>query len=420
MDRIIIEGGNSIRGEVRASGSKNSGLKMIFASILTDECVVLKRLPKLLDVSTSLKLLQGLGTKVQRTQDGVCLETKNISSVEASYNLVRTMRASILLLGPLLARVGRARVSLPGGCAIGTRPVDLHLMGLRKMGAQLDLRDGYVEGTCPNGLVGANIELDFPSVGATENILLAATLAKGITTISGAAREPEITDLVNLLKKMGAKIQGEGSSTITIEGVNKLKGATMEVMFDRIEAATLLLAAAITDGSIQITGIQPQALTLVVEKLQECGLGITVTDSSIQLVSGDSYKPLKISTAPFPGFPTDLQAQFMAFLSTVEGKSEIEETIFENRFMHVPELLRMGADIRIKNGKAWVFGQKNCFRGATVMATDLRASASLVLAGLVGRGSTTVRRVYHLDRGYEGLEKKLRSLGANIYREKDT
>lgn len=416
MDKLVIEGGQAINGEVTASGSKNASLKMIFASILTDEPCTLMRVPRLKDVTTSLELLQKLGATIKRDGHTIHLQTKNLSSTKAPYDLVRTMRASVLLLGPLLARERKAFISLPGGCAIGTRPIDLHLMGLKKMGVQLELKKGYIEGTCPQGLKGAKISLDFPSVGATENIMLAATLAQGTTEIFNAAREPEIIDLACFLKKMGAHIEGAGSDTITIEGVDKLKGASIKIMFDRIEAATLLLTAPLTGGTITVKDIQPHFLEAITHKMQECGVPITIGKSSIKATSAKEYKPVHIKTAPFPGFPTDMQAQFIAFLCHVNGASEVEETIFENRFMHVPELLRMRANIQLQGRNARIYGKPSQLCGATVMATDLRASASLVLAALSAKGQTTIRRIYHLDRGYEALEEKMNLLGAHIKR----
>lgn len=419
MDCLVIEGGKRLSGEVRASGSKNSVLKMLFAAILTDEKVTLRRVPKLRDVDTSLVLLKSLGAEYNFADDRVELRLNKITSVEASYDLVRTMRASILCLGPLLARERRAKVSMPGGCAIGSRPVDLHLKGLELMGAKFTLDQGYIFGECPEGLKGAKVSFSFPSVGATENIMLAATLAQGTTLIENAAREPEIADLAAFLNQMGAKIAGAGSSTIRVEGVARLRGVEWEVMFDRIEAATLLLAGPISGGNVIVRGTKPGALGAVLERIRAAGVEVEEGADFIRAAYNGPFKPIQIRTEPFPGFPTDVQAQLMAFLALAEGESEIEETIFENRYMHVPELNRLGADIRVEGSRATIMGRPGCYKGATVMATDLRASASLVLAALTAKGSTKVRRIYHLDRGYEAIEKKLEKLGAKVSREQE-
>ena len=419
MDRIVVQGGSKLEGTVEVSGSKNSCLKALFATILTKDEVTLTRVPDLMDVKTSLALLKNFGAEINRKENSVQLKIEKLSSTKAPYELVRTMRASILCLGPLLARVGEAQVSLPGGCAIGTRPVDFHLWGLERMGASFELRGGYIFGTAPKGLKGNEIEFDFPSVGATENIMMAATLADGTTTIKNAAREPEIGDLAKFLRLLGADITGDGSSTIVVQGKKELHGASMEVMFDRIEAGTLLLAGIITNGNVEVKGMESGCLDAFFSALKQTGVLVDERAGSTLVSPGSNYKPIQIETAPFPGFPTDLQAQFMAFLAQIEGESTIDEKIFENRFMHVPELSRMGAKISVSGSKALIQGNKNCYRGATVMATDLRASASLVLAALAAKGETRIRRIYHLDRGYERLGQKLNSLGANIRREKD-
>lgn len=416
MDKFEIEGGRVLSGTLEASGSKNAALPLLFSTILTDKPVRFRRVPRLRDIATTMKLLEGVGAKVNYSGNSAEVEIASLSSTEAPYDLVRTMRASVLMLGPLLARAHKAKVSLPGGCSIGTRPVDIHLEALEKMGARLQLEAGYIVGDCPGGLRGAQIDFRFPSVGATEHVMMAAALAKGKTRITNAAREPEIVDLANLLRKMGAKISGDGSAAIEIEGVNSLQGADYEVMFDRIEAGTLLLAGPMTGGRVRVEKIQPEALQIFTDFLVAAGLKISAGKDWLEAERGASEKGLKFSTEPFPGFPTDLQAQIMAYLAQTNAESEIVETIFENRFMHVPELNRLGADIRVEGGTARIFGKRGCYQGATVMATDLRASASLVLAGLSGRGTTSVRRIYHLDRGYEEMEKKLEKLGAAISR----
>ena len=419
MDQLIITGGHQLNGSVSINGAKNSCLKMLFAAILTDKAVKISRVPLLKDVETAVTLIESLGAEVEKGDHELTIRVNSLSSVIASYDLVRTMRASILCLGPLLAREGRAKVSMPGGCAIGTRPVDLHLKGLEQMGAVFKLEEGYILGECPAGLRGADIALAFPSVGATENIMLAATLARGTTYIKNAAREPEISDLARFLNLMGAKISGAGSSTITVQGTPSLHGVETNVMFDRIEAATLLLAGPITGGSVKVTDIVPGCLDAVLEKLRETGVEVEEGPDFIRATAAKEAKPVNIRTEPYPGFPTDVQAQLMAYLAQIDGVSEMEETIFENRYMHVPELNRLGADIKVTGNNAQIIGSRGCYKGATVMATDLRASASLVLAALAAKGKTNVRRIYHLDRGYEAIERKLTDLGANIRREKE-
>jgi UDP-N-acetylglucosamine 1-carboxyvinyltransferase len=419
MDKFEIEGGRPLHGNLDASGSKNAALPLLFSAILSAKPIRFGRVPDLRDITTTMKLLEGIGARVSRSGGEAEIEIASLSSTEAPYDLVRTMRASVLMLGPLLARAHKAKVSLPGGCSIGTRPVDIHLDALEKMGAKLVLESGYIVGECPGGLKGAQIDFRFPSVGATEHVMMAASLAKGETRITNAAREPEIVDLARLLRAMGAKISGEGSAEIQIQGVSSLGAASYEVMFDRIEAGTLLLAGPITGGKVRVNRVQPAALQIFTDFLKEAGLNINVGADWIEAERGNFEKGLRFSTAPFPGFPTDLQAQFMAYLCQANAQSEIVETIFENRFMHVPELNRLGADIRVEGAAAHIHGKRECFQGATVMATDLRASASLVLAGLAGRGRTSVRRIYHLDRGYEEMEKKLQRLGAAISRSQE-
>ena len=419
MDKFEIEGGISLNGTVMASGSKNAALPILFATILSSRPICIRRVPKLKDIETTLSLLAGVGGNVSFHEDEVKIDIPKLLSTEAPYDLVRTMRASILMLGPLLAREKKAKVSLPGGCAIGTRPVDIHLEGLEKLGAKFHLDAGYIVGECARGLRGAKIHFRFPSVGATENIMMAASLAEGETILTNVAREPEIEDLARMLNGLGAKISGAGSDTIIINGVNALSGGEVKVMFDRIEAGTLLLCGAMTNGRVRVNGVDPLCLSSFLEKLNESGLSICQGLDWVEVSSSEKMHGVNFITEPYPGFPTDLQAQFMAYLANVSGESNVQENIFENRFMHVPELVRMGADIRVEGGTAEVKGKSHCYQGATVMATDLRASASLVLAGLAARGKTSVRRIYHLDRGYESLEKKLGRLGARVWRKKE-
>lgn len=416
MDKFEIEGGIKLSGTVSASGSKNAALPLLFASILCPGKIKFSNVPKLRDIETTLLLLKGVGGLISQSGDKIEIETPKLISTDAPYDLVRTMRASVLMLGPLLAREKKAKVSLPGGCAIGTRPVDLHLMGLEKMGATFKLEQGYIIGECANGLQGAEISFRMPSVGATENLMMAAVLAKGKTTLKNAAREPEIVDLAKLLKSMGAKIKGEGTSEIIIEGVNALHGCEHRVMFDRIEAGTLLLAGPITGGKVRVDGMDADCLTSYLEQLQAAGLEIKTGKDWVEAAPGTKMRGVDLSTEPYPGFPTDLQAQWMAYLAQINAESVIMETIFENRYMHVPELNRMGANIFVDGARATIKGRKGCYQGAVVMATDLRASASLVLAGLAASGKTSVRRIYHLDRGYEHLETKLAAIGARIKR----
>lgn len=418
MDKFVIDGGKPLKGEVSVSGSKNAALPILCASILADGPCTFRNIPKLVDISTIVEVLSILGIEMRRPEVGtIVLDPAGISSYEAPYDLVKSMRASILVLGPLLAKFGRAKVSLPGGCAIGIRPVDLHLKALVKMGAQIELSHGYIVAFC-DGLKGARIVFDNTTVGGTENIMMAATLAEGLTLIEGAAREPEIVDLAEALNKMGARIQGAGQSTITIEGVKTLSGSNHAVIPDRIEAGTLMVAAAITKGELTLKGVRPDHLAAVVDKLTTMGVIVKELDHETMLVEGAvDLRPVEVSTAPFPGFPTDMQAQIMALASVAKGVSSITENIFENRFMHVPELSRMGANLEEKGKTVIVRGVRQ-FQGASVMATDLRASASLVLAALNARGLTEVRRIYHLDRGYAALDKKLSTVGAHLERKR--
>lgn len=418
MDSILVRGGAELRGEIPIAGAKNACLTLMPATLLTDEPLTLTNAPRLSDIRTMTTLLQSLGAEVQALQGGrvLAMSSHDLTSQRADYDIVRKMRASILVLGPLLARHGQAVVSLPGGCAIGARPVDLHLRALEALGATLELRDGYVHAHASKGLRSGRIEFPFASVGATENALMAATLAKGTTTITNAAREPEIVDLASCLRAMGARIEGDGTDTITVEGVDALRGATHQVVTDRIELGTYMLAPAITGGEVECIGGRLDLVTAFAGKLDEAGISVEETPRGLKVArKNDRVRAVDVETAPFPGFPTDLQAQMMALLCTAEGTSRLHETIFENRFMHAPELMRMGARIDVHGGTATVNGVER-LRGAPVMATDLRASVSLILAGLAAEGETVVNRVYHLDRGYETLEHKLSACGADIER----
>ena len=421
MDQIIVTGNGPLHGTIPIAGAKNACLTLMPATLLSEEPLTLTNAPRLSDIRTMSTLLQSLGAEVTALQDGkvLAMSSHGIDSQKADYDIVRKMRASILVLGPLLARFGHAEVSLPGGCAIGARPVDLHLKALEAMGAELDLRDGYVHAKAPGGLKGGTFEFPFVSVGATENALMAATLAKGTTVLKNAAREPEIVDLAECLRKMGAQIAGEGSSTITIQGVDRLNGATHPVVTDRIELGTYMLAPAICGGEVECLGGRLSLVSAFVEKLDEAGVDVTETPTGLLVKRrGDRVRAINVTTEPFPGFPTDLQAQMMALLCTADGESRLEEKIFENRFMHAPELIRMGARIDVQGGHATVTGVDR-LKGAQVMATDLRASVSLILAGLAAEGDTIVSRVYHLDRGYERVEEKLMACGAKIERAKE-
>ena len=419
MDRIIIQGGVPLQGSIQVSGAKNAALPLMAATLLTDQPIDLSNVPDVADVATMQRLLQRLGTgsTMQPGAPGTLrLQTSTLMSTTAPYDLVRKMRASVLVLGPMLARQGEATVSLPGGCAIGTRPIDLHLMGLERMGAVIELDQGYVKATAPKGLKGAEIKLPQPSVGATENLLMAASLAQGDTIILDAAQEPEIVDLAVLLTAMGAEIEGAGTGILKIRGKSSLGSASHRIIADRIEAGTYAMAAGITGGHLKLDGVQSEHLGVAAERLEEAGMLLEDLPEGLSVrVADGGLKGVDVMTRPFPGFATDLQAQFMALMCVANGASMITETIFENRFMHVPELARMGARITVHGGSALVRGQAR-LTGAPVMATDLRASVSLVLAGLAADGPTTVNRVYHLDRGYERLEEKLRGVGARIER----
>jgi len=416
MYKLVINGGKPLNGSIKTSGSKNATLPIFFASILADRPLRLANTPQLSDVSTTLRLLMDMGSSFVLEEDSsISIDSSDLTNLTAEYELVKTMRASILTLGPMLAKYKQAKISLPGGCAIGTRPVNLHLSALEKMGAHIEVKNGYIIANT-KGLVGAEINFDLISVTATENIIMAATLAKGTTTINNAAQEPEVTDLIKCLKKMGAKIIGENTSTLVIQGVENLNGVDYSICPDRIEAGTYLVAAAITGGKIIVNNIEPDSMRAVIGKLIETGADIQTNQNTIKLdMKGKRPQPVDIRTSAYPNFPTDMQAQFMALNSIAEGSSTITETIFENRFMHVPELSRMGANLKLEGNTVVCKGVK-LLTGANLMATDLRASASLVLAGLAAQGTTTIERVYHLDRGYEMIEEKFKMLGANIER----
>lgn len=416
MDKLVIEGGMPLTGSIKVSGSKNAALPILFAAILASDSVTFSNVPDLRDIHTTLKLLQMLGCACEYADGKACI-TPGALLPEAPYELVSTMRASVLCLGPLLARIGQARVALPGGCAIGARPVDQHLKGLEQMGARFELEEGYILGRCRK-LKGAHVTLDMPTVGGTENLLMAAALAEGETILENAAREPEVVDLANFLLACGARIQGQGTSSIHIEGVAELHGAQYAIMPDRIEAGTFLVAAGITGGELLVRNCPFEELEAVILKLRDMGMEITATPDGALARCLGPLRATDLKTQPYPGFPTDMQAQVMALMCCAEGASVVEESIFENRFMHVQELVRMGAHIKISGHTAMVRGVSR-LAGAPVMASDLRASASLVLAGLAARGTTHVRRIYHLDRGYERLENKLNAVGARIRREKE-
>ncbi len=419
MDKLLITGGNRLHGEVTISGAKNAALPILCASLLAETPLHLSSVAALKDIDTTIKLLDTMGVKISRNADKVTLDASEVASFEATYEMVKTMRASILVLGPLLARFGTARVSLPGGCAIGSRPVDLHIKGLQAMGAAIHITHGYIQASTlhlPNRrLQGARYYMDLVTVTGTENLMMAAALAEGTTVLENAAKEPEVIDLAEMLIKMGAKITGAGTDVITIEGVEKLNGTTHNVVCDRIEAGTYMVAAAMTGGEVKLLNARADLLDAVIEKLREAGATVTSDADTITVKSDGKLKAVNIRTAPHPAFPTDMQAQFMALNAMAEGVAKVTETIFENRFMHVQEMQRMGADISIDGNTALVKGVP-VLDGATVMATDLRASASLVLTGLVARGDTVIERIYHLDRGYENLEEKLNALGANVKR----
>lgn len=420
MDSIIVTGNGPLNGTIPIAGAKNACLTLMPATLLSDEPLTLTNAPRLSDIKTMSELLRSLGAEVTSMQDGqvLALSSHTIATTKADYEIVRKMRASNLVLGPLLAREHEAIVSLPGGCAIGARPMDIHITALEALGAEIELKDGYLHAKAHGGLKGATHELRFASVGATENVVMAATLAKGTTVLKNAAREPEIVDLVHCLRKMGAQIEGEGTSTITIQGVDRLHGATHPVVTDRIELGTYMLAPAICGGEVELLGGRIDLLEAFCEKLDAAGISVEETAKGLKVARKNGrVRAVDVVTEPFPGFPTDLQAQMMALMCTAEGTAVLEEKIFENRFMHAPELMRMGASIEVQGGTATVHGVER-LKGAPVMATDLRASVSLILAGLAAEGETIVNRVYHLDRGYERVEEKLGALGAKIERVK--
>ena len=416
MEKLLINGGSTLKGEINCSGAKNAALPMIAATILSDENIVLKNLPYLQDITTMFELLGSMGADILLNENmDFTISTSALKEKEARYELVKTMRASILVLGPLVAKYGEAKIALPGGCAIGSRPVNYHLDALEQLGATITLKNGYIEANAKK-LVGSQIKFDGITVTGTENIMMAACLAEGTTVLTNVAKEPEIIDLAEFLNLMGAKISGAGTDKITIEGVDKLHGTEHIIPADRIEAGTYLVAAAVTKGEIVINGINPKRLVKVLDKLNETGASIETTKNSISLsMNRDKPKPVDITTAPFPEFPTDMQAQFSVINAIADGISNIYETVFENRFMHVQELNRMGSNIQVNGNQAIIEGVDSLY-GAEVMATDLRASASLILAGLCAKGETKVDRIYHIDRGYERIEEKLNYLGANIIR----
>ncbi|HKS75031.1 MAG TPA: UDP-N-acetylglucosamine 1-carboxyvinyltransferase [Terriglobales bacterium] len=418
MDKFVIRGGNPLLGTIRVSGAKNAALPAMAAALLTDDTVILENIPQVRDIETTRKLLAAMGAEVElgygRAHHRTTISCRNLSSPEASYELVKTMRASTLVLGPLVARCGRARVSLPGGCAIGARPIDLHIKGLERLGAKITQDHGYIEASAES-LKGAEIVFDKITVTGTEDLLMAATLAQGETIMQNCAREPEVEDLANLLNAMGAKIEGAGTPTIRVKGVAKLHGAKHRIIPDRIEAATFIIAGALTGGDVNVTSCEPKHLGSLIQKLAEAGVRLKLNGEAIRVMGDNPLKPADINTEEYPGFPTDMQAQYMVLATQADGTSVVTENIFENRFMHALELVRMGANIKIEGRRAIVRG-KTQLSAAAVLASDLRASASLVLAALVADGETIIDRVYHIDRGYEQIEEKLKSVGAEIRR----
>ena len=419
MDQLIIHGGKELNGEINISGAKNAALPILISSLLSDKPLILKNVPDLYDIKTTFKLLGVLGVAIENIDSSVTLNAEAITQYDAPYDLVKTMRASILVLGPLLTRFGKARVSLPGGCSIGSRPVDIHIKGLEAMGAKINLDQGYIDATTAhlpnNKLIGCKIFMDQVTVTGTENLMMAAILAEGITILENAAKEPEVVDLGVCLNKMGAEIKGLGTNTIIVKGVSSLNTAEHTIIFDRIEAGTYLVAGIMAGGKIKCNNVEPDKMESIIQKLKETGATVTQDKTSVTVSSKKNFNPVDIRTAPYPAFPTDMQAQFMALNVMANGVSEVTETIFENRFMHVQELIRMGADIDIRQNTAIIKGNA-VLQGTNVMATDLRASASLVLAGLVAKGTTIIDRIYHLDRGYQDLEKKFNAIGAKIER----
>ena len=417
MQKLEVFGANKLKGQIKISGSKNASLPILAATLLSNKKTILKNLPKVQDIETMLNLLKSLGSKIMNKNKRIIIDNSKQKKNFASYNLVKTMRAGILVLGPLLAKFGAAKVSLPGGCAIGSRPVDIHLKALSKLGVKYKIENGYVIAKAPKGLKGNNIFFPKISVGATENLIIAASFARGISTLSNCAVEPEIKDLINFLNKMGCKIKWKSKRTLEIKGVNTIKEVSYSVMFDRIEAGTYLIAAAVTEGNLEIQNIIPKVIKSEIDILKKIGTKIIIKKNEVQIIGSKKIRNMKIKTAPYPGFPTDLQAQIMVLLCKANKNSIIQENIFENRFMHVAELNRMGAKILIDGNKALVEGNTN-FAPAELMATDLRASVSLVLAALTAKGKSVINRIYHLDRGYENIEVKLKKVGAKIKRVK--
>ncbi len=418
MNKIIINGGKKLEGTLTISGSKNASLPILMATLLTDELCSVASVPHLYDVKTIISLLTHLGKTIKRENDHVWISSSGNICLEAPYDLVSRMRASVLVMGPLLARYREVKVSLPGGCAIGSRPINLHLDGFKKLGAQINIHEGFIHLSAKKGLKGEKIFLDFPSVGATENLMMAAVLAKGKTLLENVACEPEIVDLASFLNKMGARIFNAGTNIIEIHGVKELKGTEHSVIPDRIETGTYLLAVALTRGRVKILNVNPTHLEIVIARAKEAGVEIKIDKNTMEVSVPEGLKSIGINTSPYPGFPTDMQAQWMAFMSVISGESIISETVFENRFMHVGELQRMGADIQVRGNLAVINGVHK-LSGVPVRATDLRASAALVLAGLIAEGETSISDIYHLDRGYESIESKLSQLGAQIRREGD-
>lgn len=417
MDKLVIHGGQPLLGKIEISGAKNAALPILMGCIMAQTPVTLSNVPHLKDVTTTLQLLASMGVEMMFDASlNIELDPTHITSKEAAYELVKTMRASILVLGPLLTRFGEARVSLPGGCAIGSRPVNIHIHGMEQMGAEVTVEEGYINAKVDGRLKGADISMTPVTVTGTENLMMAAVLAEGKTTLRHAAKEPEVVDLANFLNAMGAKISGAGTDVIEIEGVESLQGVEYRVIPDRIEAGTYLAAAAVTGGKVEVTDVEPKHLTAVLEKFIQAGAKLEIGETTIALdMQGRKLKPVDIVTEPYPGFPTDMQAQFVVMNALAEGRSQVEETIFENRFMHVSELIRMGADIFVEGNTAYINGVEK-LTGTPVMATDLRASASLILAGLAAEGETVVNRIYHIDRGYELIEEKFHRVGADIVR----
>ena len=417
MDKIIISGKSHLYGSINVHGAKNSALPILVSSLLSSDNLILNNIPEVQDIKNMIKLLNGYGVMIKHHKKTIILNSKDIVNVPADYDIVRKMRASILILGPLLSRFGSAKISLPGGCAIGTRPIDIHINSLKKLGADFEIQNGFVIGKVNKKITGNRIKLPFPSVGATESILMCSVLAKGETLIESAAKEPEVVDLAECLSSMGAKIEGHGSNKIFIQGVDRLYEAKHEIISDRIVAGTYIIAAIMTGSDLEINNINTNHLTSLINILKKMGCKLQVNTNSVKVFKANQLKSYKVKTATYPGFPTDLQAQLMALMSIVEGNSQIKETIFENRFMHVPELNRLGAKIKVVKDVAYIEGGKK-FKGAPVMASDLRASVSLVLAALCAEGNTTINRVYHLDRGYERIEDSIGKLGPSIVRKK--